>query len=80
MSYSGRYIPKNPKKYKGDPSKVIYRSLWERRFMTYCDSSVSIVEWGSEEIIIPYLSPWDKKIHRYFPDFYIKTKHISAII
>ena len=65
MSYSGRYIPKNPKKYKGDHSKVIYRSLWERRFMAYCDSSVSI---------IPYLSPWDKKIHRYFPDFYIKTK------
>ena len=74
MSYSGRYIPKNPKKYKGDPSKVIYRSLWERRFMAYCDSNVSIIEWGSEEIIIPYLSPWDKKIHRYFPDFYIKTK------
>ena len=74
MSYSGRYIPKNPKKYKGDHSKVIDRSLWERRFMAYCDSSVSIIEWGSEEIIIPYLSPWDKKIHRYFPDFYIKTK------
>ena len=74
MSYSGRYIPKNPKKYKGDPSKVIYRSLWERRFMAYCDSNVSIIEQGSEEIIIPYLSPWDKKIHRYFPDFYIKTK------
>ena len=42
--------------------------------MAYCDSNVSIIEWGSEEIIIPYLSPWDKKIHRYFPDFYIKTK------
>jgi hypothetical protein len=42
--------------------------------MVYCDSSASIIEWGSEEIIIPYLSPWDKKIHRYFPDFYIKTK------
>ena len=74
MSYSGRYIPKNPKKYKGDHSKVIYRSLWERRFMAYCDSSDSIIEWGSEEIIIPYLSPSDKKIQRYFPDFYIKTK------
>jgi len=74
MSYSGRYIPKNPKKYKGNSSKVIYRSLWERRFMAYCDSSDSIIEWGSEEIIIPYLSPWDKKFHRYFPDFYIKTK------
>ena len=55
MSYSGRYIPKNPKKYKGDHSKVIYRSLWERRFMVYCDSSDFIIEWGSEEIIIPYL-------------------------
>ena len=74
MSYSGRYIPKNPKKYKGDHSKVIYRSLWERRFMAYCDSSVSIIEWGSEEIIIPYLSPWDGKKHRYYPDFYIKVK------
>jgi len=42
--------------------------------MAYCDSSDSIIEWGSEEIIIPYLSPWDKKFHRYFPDFYIKTK------
>ena len=80
MSYSGRYIPKNPKKYKGDHSNVIYRSLWERRFMVYCDSSTSIIEWGSEEIIIPYLSPWDGRIHRYFPDFYIKTKqHDSSI-
>ena len=80
MSYSGRYIPKNPKKYKGDYSQVIYRSLWERRFMVYCDSSDSIIEWGSEEIIIPYLSPWDGRIHRYFPDFYIKTKHHDGSI
>ena len=80
MSYSGRYIPKNPKKYKGDYSQVIYRSLWERRFMVYCDSSDSIIEWGSEEIIIPYLSPWDGKIHRYFPDFYIKTKQHDGSI
>ena len=80
MSYSGRYIPKNPKKYKGDHSQVIYRSLWERRFMVYCDSSDSIIEWGSEEIIIPYLSPWDGKIHRYFPDFYIKTKQHDGSI
>ena len=80
MSYSGRYIPKTPKKYKGDYSQVIYRSLWERRFMVYCDSSDSIIEWGSEEIIIPYLSPWDGKIHRYFPDFYIKTKQHDGSI
>ena len=72
MSYSGKFKPKNYKKYKGDPTKIYYRSLWERRFMVYCDNNPSIVEWGSEEIIIPYKSPLDKKIHRYFPDFYIK--------
>jgi len=74
MSYKGRYTPKNPKKYKGNPYNVIYRSLWERKFMVYCDHSESIIEWGSEEIVIPYKSPWDGRIHRYFPDFYIKIK------
>ena len=42
--------------------------------MVYCDTNDKIIEWGSEEIIIPYLSPWDGRIHRYFPDFYIKIK------
>ena len=74
MSYKGRYIAKNPKKYKGDPRTIIYRSLWERKFMVYCDTNNAVIEWGSEEIIIPYLSPWAKKIHRYFPAFYIQTK------
>ncbi len=72
MSYSGKFKPKNYKKYRGNPTNIYYRSLWERRFMIYCDNNPSIVEWGSEELIIPYLSPLDKKIHRYFPDFYIK--------
>ena len=74
MAYRGRYYPTHPKKYKGNPSNIIYRSLWERKFMVYCDNNKNILEWGSEEIIIPYLSPWDGKIHRYFPDFYIKVK------
>ena len=42
--------------------------------MVYCDTNDSVIEWGSEEVIIPYLSPWDGRIHRYFPDFYIKIK------
>tara|TARA_Y100000996_G_C22527721_1_gene645158 strand:+ start:602 stop:1042 length:441 start_codon:yes stop_codon:yes gene_type:complete len=72
MSYSGKFKPKNYKKYRGDPTKIFYRSLWERRFMVYCDNNSKIIEWGSEEIIIPYKSPLDKKTHRYFPDFYVK--------
>ena len=78
MAYKGRYTPKNPKKYRGDYHNIIYRSLWERKFMVYCDNSDNILEWGSEVIIIPYLSPWDGKIHRYFPDFYIKVKQSSG--
>ena len=74
MAYKGKYIPTNPKKYRGDPSQVIYRSLWERKLMVYCDRNNKVVEWGSEEVIIPYMSPKDGKLHRYFPDFYMKVK------
>ena len=80
MAYKGRYNPQHPKKYKGDHHNIIYRSLWERKFMVYCDTSDNIIEWGSEEIIIPYLSPWDGRMHRYFPDFYIKVRqHDNSI-
>ena len=69
MSYKGKYKPKHPRKYKGDPTNIIYRSLWERKFMLYCDSSNNILEWCSEEIALPYRSPIDNRVHRYFPDF-----------
>lgn len=74
MSYSGKYKIKNKKKYKGNHKNIIYRSLWERKFMIYCDQHPSILEWSSEEISIPYISPVDKKTHRYFPDFVIKKR------
>ena len=79
MSYKGKYKPSYPKKYKGDPTNVIYRSLWERKFMVYCDKNENILEWSSEEIALPYKSPLDNKIHRYFPDFYIKVKEGNKI-
>ena len=78
MTYKGRYIPQNPQKYKGNPSQIIYRSLWERKFMVYCDRNDKVIEWGSEEVIVPYRSPWDGKIHRYFPDFYIKIEQANG--
>ena len=80
MSYKGKYSPSYPKKYKGDPTNIVYRSLWERKFMVYCDNNENILEWGSEEIVLPYRSPIDNKIHRYFPDFYIKYKDVSGRI
>lgn len=75
MSYKGRYTPSNPQKYLGDPSNIIYRSSWELKFMKYCDSNDNILQWGSEELHIPYISPADGKRHRYFPDFFIKVKN-----
>ena len=80
MSYKGKYQPSHPKKYKGNPSNIVYRSLWERKFMVYCDRNQNILEWGSEEIALPYRSPVDNKVHRYFPDFYIKVRENSGKI
>ena len=73
MSYQGKFRPRNSKKYKGNPQNIIYRSLWERKFMVWCDKNENMVEWGSEEIVIPYISPVDNRVHRYFPDFYVRA-------
>tara|TARA_Y100000004_G_scaffold167303_1_gene199761 strand:+ start:167 stop:508 length:342 start_codon:yes stop_codon:yes gene_type:complete len=43
--------------------------------MNYCDKNENILEWGSEELWIPYVSPKDNRVHRYFPDFYIKYRN-----
>ena len=80
MSYKGKFRPSNPKKYKGDPTNIIYRSLWELKFMNYCDKNENILIWSSEELWIPYKSPVDNRYHKYFPDFYIKYKNTSGKI
>jgi hypothetical protein len=80
MSYKGIYKPEHPQKYIGDPKNIIYRSLWERKFMHYCDVNENILKWSSEEIWIPYLSPLDKRVHKYFPDFFIRYKDASGIV
>ena len=80
MSYKGKYYPSFPRKYKGDPTNIVYRSLWERKFMVYCDKNQNILEWASEEIAIPYRSPNDNRVHRYFPDFYMKVKETNGKI
>ena len=74
MTYKGKFKPKYPIKYQGDIKEIVYRSSWELKMMKYCDTTKSIIEWGSEELVIPYVSPWDGRSHRYFPDFYIKVR------
>jgi hypothetical protein len=80
MPYSGRFLPKNPKKYNGDPSNIIYRSSWEVRVMKYLDDHPNVLWWSSEELVIPYKSPIDNKVHRYFPDFIAKIRRKDGTV
>ena len=74
QKYKGKFTPINPKKYIGDSSNIIYRSMWERRCMKYFDNNPGILQWASEEVVIPYYDTATKKVRRYFPDFLIKVK------
>jgi len=74
MAYKGKYIPKNPEKYKGNSDNIIWRSTWEARVMKQLDENPNVLWWGSEELFIRYYNPIDNKIHRYFPDFVVKVK------
>jgi len=79
-SLKSRYKPEYPKKYKGNPNNIICRSSWERKFCRWCDLNENILEWGSEELWIPYRSPIDGRVHKYFPDFIIKVKERTGQI
>ena len=74
QKYKGKFTPENPSKYAGDTSNIIYRSGWERRCMKFFDNNPSILQWASEEVVIPYYDTATKKVRRYFPDFLIKIK------
>lgn len=79
-SIKSRYYPEYPSKYKGNPNNIICRSSWERKFCRWCDLNENVLEWGSEEFWIPYRSPVDNRVHRYFPDFIIKVREKSGEI
>lgn len=74
MAYSGKFKPKNLGKYKGDPNKITYRSLWEAKLMQICDTNPNIIKWNSEEIVIPYFDPIKNRQRRYYMDFWAIMK------
>jgi hypothetical protein len=70
----GFFKPKFPKKYAGDPKKIVYRSSWEWHIMDELDRNSNILEWSSEEFFIRYRDPVTGNSKRYFPDFLVKKK------
>ena len=69
----GIYHPQNPQKYKGS-IPIIYRSGLELKSFRYLDKNPNILTWGSESVVIPYMSPKDGKMHRYFVDLVASLK------
>lgn len=74
MAYRGKFEVRNKEKYVGDVYNITFRSLWERKIMTDLDENPNVLKWSSEELAIPYVSPKDGRIHRYFPDFLVQMK------
>lgn len=69
------YEVKNPEKYKGDVKNVFYRSSWEFEAFKFCDNNPNVIEWASEEIVIPYAMPTSSggiRPAKYYPDLYMK--------
>lgn len=71
--YQGVYAPKNPKKYRGNLGQITFRSSWEAALMYWLDMNEKIKSWSSENVVVPYVSPIDGKVHRYIVDFIIET-------
>ena len=75
-----KYTPIYPSKYQGNTKHIICRSSWERKFCQWCDMNNSIISWASEEFSIPYVSPKDNRVHKYYPDYLIKVKEKNDMI
>jgi hypothetical protein len=78
--YQGRYRVRNPEKYVGNVKDVVFRSLWERKFMIWCDTNPSVLKWGSEIYPIQYYSKVDGKVRKYFIDFFVQIKKADGSI
>lgn len=77
--HKSKYSPIHPEKYKGDPTDIICRSSWERKFCIWCDQNSAVVEWSSETTVIPYICPTDNRPHKYYVDFKIRVKTRDGI-
>lgn len=75
----GIYNPRNREKCD-NKGYLEYRSSWELCFFKWCDNNPNVVRWGSENVIIPYISPIDKKLHRYFVDNTVSLREGDKIV
>lgn len=75
----GYYRPVHPEKYKGDTANIIFRSGLELKFFRFFDHNPAIIRWNSEQVVVPYTSDMDGRVHRYFVDAWLKVKSKTAV-
>lgn len=75
----GLYKPTNTNKYtgRGNPR---YLSGWELKFFRWCDHNPNVVEWSSENVIIPYVNPLTGKTHKYMVDNRVVIKEGDKLV
>ncbi len=73
-TYKGLFNPTHPEKYAGNLRNITYRSGWELKVMKWLDKNDAVVKWVSESFAVPYFSTVDKRMHSYFPDFFVTIK------
>lgn len=72
--HQGTYKARNPDKYKGNPNGIVFRSGLELKFFRFFDHNKAVLQWNSEEVVVPYVSDLDGRLHRYFVDIWAKIK------
>lgn len=75
----GVFTPKNGHKYAGS-GKPRYLSSWELKFFHWCDNNPNVIQWSSENIVIPYVSPVDNRPHRYMVDNVVKIREGDQLV
>jgi hypothetical protein len=73
----GVFTPTNKNKFLG--STAVYRSGLELKFMRFCDNNPNVIKWGSENVIVPYISPLDGRAHKYYVDNFVIIKEGSVV-
>ena len=68
----GIFVPNNQDKFIG--TKATYRSGLELKFFRFCDKNPNVLQWGSENIVVPYKSPLDNRHHKYYVDNFVVIK------
>ena len=75
----GIFTAQYKEKYKGT-FPIVYRSSLELKVMRWFDNNSNVITWGSESVVVPYQSPLDGKLHRYFIDFVVSLKEKEGAI